>query len=71
MVPCLDVAGPEPEPSLQGGQDGDQAPEDFGVHAAEVWGYDVALLRRHGRLSQPQRCDFDSGRSAFLIIDVA
>jgi len=36
MVPCLDVAGPEPEPSLQGGQDRNQAPEDFGVHAAEV-----------------------------------
>ena len=37
MVPRLDVAGPEPEPSLQGGQDRNQAPEDFGVHAAEVW----------------------------------
>jgi len=37
MVPQLNVAGPEPEPSLQGGQDRNQAPEDFGVHAAEVW----------------------------------
>ena len=71
MVHQLKVAGPEPEPSLQGGQDRNQAPEDFGVHVAEVGGYEVALLRRHGRLSQPQRCDFDSGRSAFLIIDVA
>ena len=39
MVPQLNVAGPEPEPSLLGGQDRNQAPEDFGVHAAEVWGF--------------------------------
>ena len=37
MGPQLNVAGPEPKPSLQGGQDGDQAPEDFGVHRAGAW----------------------------------
>ena len=79
MVPQLNVAGPEPKPSLQGGQDGDQAPEDFGIHRAGVWG---ALNRFAAppwslepgpapRLRQRLVSFFDLGGSVVALVEAA
>ena len=79
MGPQLDVAGPQPKPSLQGGQDGDQAPEDFGVHRAGEWG---ALNRSAAppwslepapapRLRQRLVSFFDFGGSFLALVEAA
>ena len=79
MVPQLNVAGPEPKPSLQDGQDGDEAPEDFGVHRAGEWG---ALSRLAAppwslepgpapRLRQRLVSFFDLGGSFLALVEAA